>query len=886
FAGIRDEHAALLSAPGNLRSLDLHDNSIGDAVLEYVGGHCPRLQEFSCFQAKVTEEGLVHLGRLTSLESVRIHASWYNWHERGGFITDRGLAHLGRLAKLRCLHLKDTRLTDEGLARLANFPNLEELVLEGNVRLSDGCIDHLLRLRNLRKLDLRGTQVTAAGIARLKGLPRLEDVAFAHYTKRWFWRLMVTDDDLPYLLDIRGREKLDFTRTRVSGRGLAKLNWIDEVTELRLADNHLLTGDDLAVLEAAASLVKLEIGSNELTDDCFKWLRYVPNLQDLSVKGYRIKGTGIGQLKGLPRLTHLGLHSYSYTRALTREGLQNLALLLHLRNLDLSHNWALSDDVLAAVVELPALESLNLHRCEAITDRGLKLLHDMPSLTRVTLTGCRRTTEAGREELLRIVSERAKERERPVNDAHPEAEVAEAPTPTRPESVVLPEAPPAPPEPRPLTEPRSFSSRHPFEVHVIYPDGRDRAVGTTEGGNIVDIPRCRTWYVRYSPKKSNYVLLLRLLDELRERKIPGLFLRRARLTDEGLAAFKDLPDLAMLWLRHKSGLTAKGLAHLAHLPNLRFMDLYGLDADEEALAQIGRIRSLEELELGSWKKLTDAGLAKLRNLANLRRLELGSCRKLTGVGFRHLRHLPRLSRLALGYTGLTDEGLAEVCRLPALTHLDINGNGGVKARGLASLGKATKLRELDLSYISISDESLEPLSGLPSLSGLRLRRSTRLTDAGLAHLAKLKNLTELDFYGCTGITDRGMAHLRSLGKLTKLDITKSQVTDKGVEHIRQLAGLVHLDLHGTRVTDAGVARLAVLKELEFFNLAGTPVTDACLVSLRKFPDLTRTYLGGTELSEEAKAKVHEMLKLNREIKEAAEPRPPREVPEPDQEEVF
>jgi hypothetical protein len=52
-------------------------------------------------------------------------------------VTDAGLAHLARLTSLQELNLESTQVTDAGLAHLAGLTSLQELDLSEHA--SDGC---------------------------------------------------------------------------------------------------------------------------------------------------------------------------------------------------------------------------------------------------------------------------------------------------------------------------------------------------------------------------------------------------------------------------------------------------------------------------------------------------------------------------------------------------------------------------------------------------------------------------------------------------------------------------------------------------------------------------------------------------------------------------
>lgn len=115
----------------------------------------------------VTDEGLARLAEFPRLEILDLARD---------AITDAGLEHLGKLARLRALGLAGTRITDAGLAGLAGLSSLTALHL-AHTGISDAGLTHLHALKQLRKVNLSDTQVTDQGIAALRAaLPGIEVV--------------------------------------------------------------------------------------------------------------------------------------------------------------------------------------------------------------------------------------------------------------------------------------------------------------------------------------------------------------------------------------------------------------------------------------------------------------------------------------------------------------------------------------------------------------------------------------------------------------------------------------------------------------------------------------------------------------------------------------
>ena len=84
-------------------------------------------------QTNVTDEGLVYLKKLTSLEYLNLWATQ---------VTDAGLEQLEGLANLLQLYLMNTQITDTGLVHLKGLTNLEELVLD-NTQVTDAGVEKL-----------------------------------------------------------------------------------------------------------------------------------------------------------------------------------------------------------------------------------------------------------------------------------------------------------------------------------------------------------------------------------------------------------------------------------------------------------------------------------------------------------------------------------------------------------------------------------------------------------------------------------------------------------------------------------------------------------------------------------------------------------------------
>jgi hypothetical protein len=110
------------------------------------------------------DEVLIRIGTFTRLVLLDL---------RDTRISDRGLAHLRRLNRLRVLILTGTEVSDKGLAELQDMPQLAALCLE-ETNVTDEGLRHLRGLTNLRWLDLGGTRITDASLMHLQECPSLQ----------------------------------------------------------------------------------------------------------------------------------------------------------------------------------------------------------------------------------------------------------------------------------------------------------------------------------------------------------------------------------------------------------------------------------------------------------------------------------------------------------------------------------------------------------------------------------------------------------------------------------------------------------------------------------------------------------------------------------------
>lgn len=202
------------------------------------------------------------------------------------------------------------------------------------------------------------------------------------------------------------------------------------------------------------------------------------------------------------------------------------------------------------------------------------------------------------------------------------------------------------------------------------------------------------------PEGDNYLLLLQPLTGLRRLDLSG---RVSAVTDMGLQALESMTGLTSLTLTELRRISHHGLASIAKLANLRFLNL----------------------ELC----MVTHGYAALESLREMRALGLSTC------------------------AGLTETDLLSLCiSMPSLTSIDLSFTG-IEHYGCHALGLCEGLRAVSLEGTSVTEEGLMSLCGLSQLTYLNLQTCNNL-HLGIAALTPLRhNLTSLATYTCTPLDD-------------------------------------------------------------------------------------------------------------------------------------
>jgi len=383
---------------GSLTCLNLGGcRCLTDRSLEAVG-HLRELRKLDLSQCDlITDEGLVNLHDLELLDELSI--GWCR------LISDDGLEILAeqpnRSKALITLRLARCSITDEGLQHLAKLETLEELDLNGCVRISSAALGETLgklihltsldvsycpgilrsswqgKIDSLKSLELCYSGVRDSHLAHLRSLPKLEELNLdSCIVTDWGMAHLVDNDVVPYLTT------LDLADTDISDAAMGKIARLKHIRHLSLFYCNI-SNRGLRHIASMSSLEVLNLDSRDIGDDGLRYLRELP-LTSLDLFSSRVTDIGCAHLSKIKTLTSLELCG----GGIRDFGCAQLATLSNLTSLNLSQNESITNRGAACLAALTNLKALNLSNT-CVTSDALKFFGGLRMLQSLALYGCK-----------------------------------------------------------------------------------------------------------------------------------------------------------------------------------------------------------------------------------------------------------------------------------------------------------------------------------------------------------------------------------------------------------------------------------------------------------------------------------------------------------------
>jgi Leucine-rich repeat (LRR) protein len=244
--------------------VDLTSTSVTDADLERVG-RMAGITRLDLSQTKITDAGLERLKNLKDLRELRLYYAEHITEDglavlrnfpqlelldlRGARVTSKIFEHISHLKNLRSLDLGFTEIIDDGFDHLLELPRLERLVIGGN-RLNGECLSLLRQIRTLRDLDVGGTQRVDSGL----------------------WGLALTEANLERIGALTQLRRLSLAAATISDRGVDRPGH-PEAERIDLPD--------LSALAGLANLEFLDLTRQPVSAATLKTIQHLPKLTEL-----------------------------------------------------------------------------------------------------------------------------------------------------------------------------------------------------------------------------------------------------------------------------------------------------------------------------------------------------------------------------------------------------------------------------------------------------------------------------------------------------------------------------------------------------------------------------------------------------------------------------
>lgn len=312
--------------------------------------------------------------------------------------------------------LMESRSPNDILAKLAEFPNLTRVLLDGTKADLD-TFDALSKITGLAHLEIERSSPTAASFEKLKGLKGLKFLQlhkatlsadgmrvlaqFPALEQIRCGQTRVGDEELSYLSSLKTLKAIDLSdcnRVTIAGiQSLAKcpklaflkvwgksidnecMKHVAQMKSMRvLGLNDTRVDDEGIKLLAGLNLKEVHLFRTAVGDEGLRVLSQMPNMETLNLRDTRLSDQGVEYLANLKKLKKLDL-SECNSPGITDQAGASFAKMENLRQLNL---WAttISDPCVQQITSMRQLTWLNLDNTK-ITDQGVAMLSDMPQLT-------------------------------------------------------------------------------------------------------------------------------------------------------------------------------------------------------------------------------------------------------------------------------------------------------------------------------------------------------------------------------------------------------------------------------------------------------------------------------------------------------------------------
>lgn len=261
------------------------------------------------------------------------------------------------------------------------------------------------------------------------------------------------------------------------------------------------------------------------------------------------------------------------------------------------------------------------------------------------------------------------------------------------------------------------------------------------------------------------------------------------LTDEGLLEVKRFENLEHLRLYEFGKVKGKGFECLSALKKLKTLGCPETRIADEHLKLLDGIKSLNKIWLHSCPLVSGRGIDFLTKSINCKSISLNQCRKIDSPDFEVLAKFKNLERLYIANTRIRNDGIEQLCQLKKLKDLNIGGNVWLGDTAMEKLQGCNVENLVADRLPRLTNRSFEFASKMPNLKALSITASRKLTGAGLDQFDGNEKLTKLDVESPKHFSLAAFSHIGKIPNIEELRFSDGQVS---VAQLEQLSGMKKL----------------------------------------------------------------------------------------------
>lgn len=337
---ITDDGLAHLSKMRTLKKLEIGSSQVTDRGLSYL----KEIKTLECIDLpqrnqRITDIGLSHLAELPNLKKLKVSRSHYIAPKRNKeYYTDKGLEVLARCRNLEELSIGSIGVTDAGMEHIAKLTSLTRLSMFGCDNVTDVGLAKLIALKSLKNLSITYSDVSIAGLNNLKPMSNLTNLKVSGFKRGGATLDLSTLTALEDLYISPRSGSVTFVDA-----DLKCLSGLKQLRSLQIGPCDY-TDKGIQYLAGLTNMERLGIGGPGLTDEGLKYLANMKKLNLLYIRGAwdrskqafdgggNITDKGLRQLEGLKALGVLEIYSdNTFSDAALRHLLKELPNLFTLR---------------------------------------------------------------------------------------------------------------------------------------------------------------------------------------------------------------------------------------------------------------------------------------------------------------------------------------------------------------------------------------------------------------------------------------------------------------------------------------------------------------------------------------------------------------------------